>query len=326
MGLVLNMLSNPLVKTIIKRLQGLPKPLMIGMVAGLIIVGAGATAIATGNAGVLKHVPGLSGLIGSDKPGEDSAEQIGSSPSSSPTASPTASASPASSGAPTTSTERGAATTPTTKALVLSRTSFTLGVGQSSATFTAKSPDGHAICQPSGSVTGVGLTVQSNSTSRDCPLQHEIFLGGANKAGVYTVQIIADTKDKVSDGKYIRYTGYVKVTVSGTSTATPPTAPSPTYSLQLGGVHVQQVGGEVDVVLVQVDFVAAPGQPAVSPKPLTWNTNASCAEAQVMGAGPSSSQWYCVPANKAGHGSFSVTLYSEAGTPNQKSVTANFSY
>jgi hypothetical protein len=107
---------------------------------------------------------------------------------------------------------------------------------------TVTSPDGYPICSVSSSTNTGGVTAVYMQ-QQVCGTQQVIHIDGASKPGTFTMHIFANTRDRVNNGKYIRYDGYITVNVLSV----------PTFNVSAGPVQlVRDAGNSVYIVKVDV--------------------------------------------------------------------------
>ncbi len=106
--------------------------------------------------------------------------------------------------------EAGSASWPSNEPLVLSATQVSYGQGGHSAEITASSPDGYDICN----VSQYNLNLVAATNYPGCGAHSVFFVDGHPAPGAYVLHVFADTRDKVHAGKYIRYDGYITVTIT----------------------------------------------------------------------------------------------------------------
>ena len=312
--------------------QHLRQPVTLGITISALLVCGGITMAATGHTSVLKLIPGIGDARNSpDNTKASAAKQTGAvaiPPSSTATPTGSSSPSPVRSSAPATingnvygvpgiAGEPGSLVAPSNKPLWLSATSLSLAVGRQSGLIIVKSPDNLSICYVSGGIPDIGLgPVYPGQSAPTCGLGQNVIIGPATKPGTYTTHITASTEGKVSNGKYIRYDGYIKVTVTS----------SPSFWLTAGS---QQLiygpdGATVQAVKATLTVTRDVGYSG-SPQIAHSISSSWCASESLELAGPNIYIWTCQLPNPAGHHLYTLNFYGNDAT-NQRSVWTSINY
>lgn len=219
-------------------------------------------------------------------------------------------------GAPGLAGEIGGVVAPTSKPLWLSTTNLTLVVGRESGLITVRSPDNLSICYVSGGLPGVGLTPIYPGQSPACGVEQVIFLSQATKPGTYTSHITATTENKVSNGKYIRYDGYIKVTVTS----------SPSFWLTAGAQQLVYAADGATVQAVKATLTVTRDVGYIGNPQITYATSSSwCASESLDPVGPDVYTWTCQLPDPAGHHMYTLNFYGN-DIANQRSAWTGVSY
>jgi hypothetical protein len=240
----------------------LRRPLVYSLAIVILLIGGG-LAVAATHPSVFTLI-GISSSGSTSRPSVAASLKVGSptaSPTPTPTITSTVTPSPAAHGtgpvtigghvygAPTDPREPGVSNAPSNKPLILSTTNITVAMGKYSELITAKSPDGLSICALSGGYQNVGLYA-AYPNSIPCGMQQVFFLTPATRIGVFTVEVSVSTQDKVNNGKYISYSGYITVTVTG----------SPSFWLTPGNEQLTYDGA--NLLKVPSRLIRIPATPA----------------------------------------------------------------
>ena len=302
--------------------------MLVAVIVGTLLIGGGVAAAATGHLPALPFLPkavsrtimpAVSPAAGSHTPN----------PTGSPSAYPSAAATSGHTAGPGVAVinghsygnppgaylEPGAMVAWSAEPLELSTTHITFPAGQSSPRFSATSPDGYALC-PAGAFPGPLSVAWPNGIICSPTITLEI-VGGATP-GTYTVHAFAETKDKVWNGKYLGYEGYITVVVTQ-STGYSLSVGTPHYDMfQYGGVS----GFEIPVTIVRGG--AYTGSPTVTPLP-PYSLSGICMSQDFVKTSPDSYLWSCKLNSYGGSPSWTMSFLANDGVT-QKEAGVNLSY
>jgi hypothetical protein len=305
------------------------------LAAGIFVVlGGGTVAVVSGHPGVLRYIPGISALVENitedkaageedTKPSKDTSADTAAKKSSSP--------SPSTQGGPVTvdgnvygapighPNEVGGMSSPSTKPLIISKPSISIPLGLTGGPITITAPESYPICIISSYNTPGGV-FPAYKTPQPCGMSQQIIIDGARTPGTYNLHIFAQTRDQIN-GKYKRYDGYIKVTVSTTM--------KPDWSISAGPVQYQRdAGGNVNKITVVVYLNRVDGWQTWLSDYYPTGVYVACQGASGPSFVPTGTDVYtytCIP-TEASPRDFTLGFEFRAGDQSVRTTSVNVSY
>lgn len=191
-------------------------------------------------------------------------------------------------------------TIPSSEPLVLSATNVTMAVYAPSQIIYATSPDGYEIC----SISAEPGALSAGMTNGTCgnPLAFELL--GDSRIGTFTTHVMVSTKDKVYDGRYITYDGYITATITG----------PPSYWLSAGPQQLHYSGSAVTSI---TETMTVERDTGYNGTPIITHTVSGnyCSSEYVQQTDPDTYVWTCITADPSGGWIFSLNWFGNDGGP-----------